>query len=228
MLLRDRPFALIAMSACLPAAVIAVAACEPPRPPSAPALAPSASAPATDAALKDTGWARFNSKRFDLELALPDGKAWRIDDHRSPWLVASHATSSTTLRVRVWRELELASRDRCEQRAREWAPDLPSLVGARVIDDGPLPAVPAPGFDTRVVAAIAQPKAPDAVDGFVIAFGASGKKCFAYAWVATARGPGAAERIGDRLGTGVRTLEGAFIVSDLAPPREAPPTKLER
>lgn len=97
-----------------------------------------------------------------------------------------------------------------------------------MIDDNALPAVPAPGFDTRVIAAIARPKTPDSVDGFVIAFGASGKKCFAYAWQTTARGPGAAERLGDRLGLGVRTLEGSFIKSDLAPSRVPPPTLPER
>jgi len=226
MLPRARSSALITAIASLP--LLAGIACEPPRPASVPAPAASASAPAGDPELKDAAWARFNSKRFDLESPFPDGKAWRIDDHGSPWLVASHPSSSTSLRVRIWREPELVSRDRCEQRAREWSPDLPSLADTRVIDDRALPAVPAPGFDTNVVAGIARPKEPETIEGFVMAFGASGKKCFAFAWKSTVRGPRAAERMGDRLGLGVRMLEGSFIKSELEPTRVAPATLPQR
>lgn len=226
MLLRACSSWLIALVACAP--LLAVMACEPARPPSAPPPAASSSAGEVESELNDAGWARFASKRFDLELPFPGGKAWRIDDHAAPWLVASHPGSSTSLRVRIWHELELVSRDRCEQRARQWAPDLPGLGDARVIDDRPLPAIPAPGFDTSVVAAIARPKEPETIDGFVIAFGASGRKCFAFAWKSTARGPRAAERMGDRLGLGVRMLEGAFIKSELEPARMTPPTLPQR
>src|SRR5207302_616791 len=33
----------------------------------------------------------FHSKRFALSLPLPDGRAWRIDDHSHVELVATHA-----------------------------------------------------------------------------------------------------------------------------------------
>ena len=203
----------------LPAAFVA-AACGPHGPPATPTPPVASSASPEPTELLDAAWAKFSSKRFDLRMPFPDGKSWRIDDHGSPWLSASHPGSSSSARVRVWRESELASRDRCEKRARAWAPDLPIFDGARIVDDRTLPAVPAPGFDTRVVVGIAKPAGSDTIDGFVVAFGASNKKCFAYVMQTRARGAGAAERTGDRLGLGVRMLEGAFLQSELEPPRE--------
>lgn len=41
----------------------------------------------------------FASKRYGLHLRLPDGRAWRIDDHRGENLVATHALAATELRA---------------------------------------------------------------------------------------------------------------------------------
>jgi len=41
----------------------------------------------------------FVSKRFGLRLRLPDGKAWRIDDHKTEHLVATHTLAATSLRA---------------------------------------------------------------------------------------------------------------------------------
>ena len=41
----------------------------------------------------------FVSKRFGFRLHLPDGRAWRIDDHGDSFLLAKHALAATTLRA---------------------------------------------------------------------------------------------------------------------------------
>ena len=63
---------------------------------------------------------RYHSKRLALSLPLPDGRAWRIDDHSRPELVATpraHALDAS------WspcsRADELVGRAQCEELARE-------------------------------------------------------------------------------------------------------------
>ena len=212
---------------------LAVSACEtatvaPPReplprpPPAAPDL--------TTGARRD-----FASKRFDLRLPLPDGQAWRVDDERTPWLLAKHDASSSTLMVRVWREDDLVNRARCEERARSWA-KLPHAEGAQIIEQRavPLPA----GFDTRFIAGVSRASAPrgaigaqeghrgETIHGFVVAFGGWARRCFAYVFRTQAAGDGAVRLIGERLATMVEgSLLDIELTSDLAPtiPREAPP-----
>jgi hypothetical protein len=202
--------------------VAAAASCGPPaRKPTA--ISASASAPASASAdLADTRWGQFPSKRFDLTVPLPDGTAWKIDDHRTHWLVAEHPGSSSVLRVRLWHEQEVMTRDRCEQRAREWTRDLPVLADARIVDRHAAPEVPAPGYDTEIVTGIAANK-NDRVDGFVTAFGASMKRCVALVFTTSASGPTASGRVGDRLGVAGRILEGVTFHSDLDPAVRVPP-----
>lgn len=194
----------------------------PPRPP------PPAASDLTSGARRD-----FASKRFDLRLPLPDGRAWIVDDERTPWLTATHAASSSTLMVRVWREDDLVNRARCEERARSWA-ELPQVDGAQIIEQRavPLPA----GFDTRLVAGVSAaasrseaagqpgPRA-EPIHGFVMAFGGWARRCFAYVFRTQAAGDDAVRLIGDRLATMVEgSLLDIEITSDLAPtPRAAPP-----
>lgn len=45
----------------------------------------------------------FVSKRFGLHLRLPDGRGWRIDDHKTEHLTASHALAATALRATRFR-----------------------------------------------------------------------------------------------------------------------------
>jgi hypothetical protein len=211
---------------------LAVSACEtatvaPPREPITRLPAPAAP-DLTSGARRD-----FASKRFDLRLPLPDGLGWSIDDRRTPWLTATHAASSSTLMVRVWREDDLVNRARCEERARSWA-NLPQVDGAQIIEQRavPLPA----GFDTRFVAGISAPAAAAAgertspqnqpIQGFVVAFGGWARRCFVYVFRTEAAGDAAVRRIGERLATMVEgSLLAIELTSDLAPtiPREAPP-----
>src|SRR5919205_509074 len=63
---------------------------------------PTASEPV--ATFQGTKWGTYHSKRFELSLGLPDGAAWKIDDHRSAWLRASHEPTRSSLALRSWAE----------------------------------------------------------------------------------------------------------------------------
>jgi hypothetical protein len=204
--------------------VLAAQACAPSPDRPGPAAQPLPR-PASSADIPDARWGRFPSRRFDLVVALPDGKSWRIDDHSSRWLVASHAASGSHLWARTWREPTLANRARCEARAREWAPKLPALERAQLIDRRIVPAVPAPGFDTEIVAGIEPPQASpqgERVQGFVTAFGAEGKKCVAIVFTTSLQGASAAARLGDRLALGTSIVEAVAFRSELEPDVHAP------
>lgn len=123
------------MSVRLLAAALALAACSDlPEP-----KAPSAAVGATDAGpppeypSDDAAWGRFHSRRFQLSVPLPDGRAWKIDDHRAPELVATHPPTGSRLVLLATQEADLMNRQRCEERARAlgWVP--PS-VGKRKVE----------------------------------------------------------------------------------------------
>ena len=176
----------------------------PPAPPTAPAP-PPAVAPELEAAR----WGDFRSRRFDVRLPLPDGRAWRIDDHRTPWLEASHPATGSSLALRLWREDEVVSRKRCEIRARSWRP-LPEASDAVIVERRavPLPA----GFDTELVVALVPAKPGEPLVGFVSAFGGWAHRCFAYVFVTKTRGRGAEQRLGQRLAT---IVEGSLLELEL-------------
>lgn len=103
----------------------------------------------------------FSSKRFDLRLSLPDGRAWRIDDHSEPYLVASHPLAATELRALRFDLLsgEVLTREICwreavargvfEQPVQEASvEDTPSYDGTR--DERLLLTVGAHGKDARL------------------------------------------------------------------------------
>jgi hypothetical protein len=62
----------------------------------------------------------YRSDRLGLYLPLPDRPNWTIVDEdlkESGWLVATHAPTTTALRVRRYEETSLVGRRECEQRA---------------------------------------------------------------------------------------------------------------
>jgi len=206
------------------AAVLPLAACgSPPAAPPPPVPSGAAPAPApAPAPLGGLAWGTFHSERFELLLPLPDGRAWRIDDHGGPWLSATHPGSESALVVRSWTEDGRVNRQRCEERARLWRtfpdPARAEEVKARSVD------APA-GFDTFVSIGVLTGKPDAPIAGFALAFGGHGHRCFAWAYTTLARGPGAAELLGERLATMVeRSLGKVVIESELVPhiPRERP------
>ena len=76
-------------------------------PPRAPAEAATAQR-APDYPIDEASWGKFRSKRFQLTVPLPDGRAWKIDDHRAPELVATHAATDSRLALAVESELPWA------------------------------------------------------------------------------------------------------------------------
>ncbi|MFO0614442.1 MAG: hypothetical protein U0414_17795 [Polyangiaceae bacterium] len=198
------------------------AACGPEVPPSVgvSSAAPSASASATSIVDDDPGI--FPSKRFGLRVPLEEGDAWRIDDHKTPWLTAQKPKDQSSLMLRVWRGENRMNRDKCEAIARGWK-SLPVRDKATLVSHEPLDFPE--GFDTYVDVGLVPAPEQSALFGFVLAFGGYAHKCFAYVFVTKDQGPGADERVAERLGTNVeRTLKKIRIVSDLEPEIDrAPP-----
>lgn len=107
-------------------------------------------------------------------MPLPEGKGWKIDDHRSPELVAVHAATRSRLSLIATQEEDLMNRQRCEERAKSfgWLPQSSSLA---TVDDqvhvGP------EAYDSRVWVALDPSKAGGGVEGHVFLFGAFLRRC---------------------------------------------------
>lgn len=126
--------------------------------------------------LDDASFGRYHSKRFLLSFPLPDGKAWKIDDRSAAELVATHAPTSSSLRVAVTRETELTSRARCEARAREtgWVQDSPRAPLTTLeehVQTGP------EAYDSRVWVALQPGKPGGPLLGHVFLFGGFLRQC---------------------------------------------------
>jgi hypothetical protein len=203
-------FACCVSPACTPSASLPA----PPPPPSAPP-------PVAPPSFAASAWGTFTSKRFELRIPLPDGHAWRIDDHHGPWLEATHAASESALAVRSWTEDGRATRRVCEERARLWR-TFPDAASAESVEEHSIDAPS--GFDTFVAVGVMAKKPGEPVNGFALAFGGHGHRCFAWAYTTTGRGPGAAELLGERLATMVeRSLRRIVYESELTPDvREKP------
>jgi hypothetical protein len=194
---------------------LGLAACGAPPPAASPRPPQPAQAPQL-ASFAAGRWGAFRSKRFDLELPLPDGHAWRIDDHATGWLAATHAPTASTLLVRTWREDVNMNRERCEARARSWR-SLPEREGTELIEQLDL-ALP-PDHDTRAEIRVGRGGArAETITGVVLAFGGFARKCFAYVYTTSASGPGAEAAVGDRLAVMAHgSLDEVTFTSALAP-----------
>jgi hypothetical protein len=131
--------------------------------------APSARPPAFD----EAAWGKFHSKRFQLTLPLPEGRAWRIDDHAKRELVATHPPTSSKLTVYSWYDNELMSHAKCEAKAR--GEGLVPKTELRTIESEV--TVGPEAYDTRIwVAADARPQNGPLV-GHLFMFGAFIRRC---------------------------------------------------
>jgi hypothetical protein len=127
-----------------------------------------------------TALPKFISKRFHLTLPLPDGKAWKIDDHSRPLLVATHEATRSRVEAVVFAEPDLMSRQKCEERAREM-----KLVPAQELQtlEDVVKTFP-DAFDTRLWVALEPGKsAEQPVLGHVLAFGGFLRKCLFFHFV---------------------------------------------
>src|SRR5258706_16120586 len=82
-----------------------------------------------------TRWGTFHSKRFEFSIGLPDGGAWKIDDHRTGWLRATHEATRSSVAFRNWNESDNVTRKGCYARARDWDAGLPDLDAQPLIGD---------------------------------------------------------------------------------------------
>ncbi len=193
--------------------------------PVTPPVAPVRPAPIVEARIKGLGEApmgEFVSLRFGLKLPLPDGKAWRIDDHEGSWLVARHPGSGSELVVKGWREDAVMNRARCEERARFWR-KIPERESADIVERH---AVDVPvGFDTVVEVGVIAPalrgkkgKGEEELRGVAMAFGGKGRRCFTWVYTTSAGGRGAEAVLGERLATMVQgSLSATTAVNELDP-----------
>ena len=178
----------------------------PPRPPFAPALAftlalvacsptssPPASSPTPPAVFAETDFGRYQSARLGFSLTLPDGHAWRIEDDRSAWMQATHAPTSSRLRIRASIERSALSREGCLARARD---DLPDLEDAIVIDDRV--ATLADEEASVWIRAAIRP-ADDGLEGLIVASAVSLRRCLVLLYETRAQGDAAPEAIAERL-----------------------------
>ncbi len=161
-------------------ASLALVACTPPRP-SATAAQPAAPAAAsfTD---EDKPLPRYRSRRMEFSLPLPDGEAWRIDDHSRPELVATHAPTRSRLVVAVFGAGELVGRAQCEELARsKGLVQEDELRRLRPVEDQV--AITQGMFDTRVEVALEPGSGPDrSLGGRVMAFGGFLRKCYVFVY----------------------------------------------
>jgi hypothetical protein len=163
-------------------------------------------------------WGTFHSQRFDFRLSLPDGKAWRIDDHKSSWLVATHGPTRSMVRARMFLTDHAQNRAKCEGKVREAEPSFPAPQPEQAFDDASEKVLADSQWDTRAVSfvapAVASPKprgtveiggpvaAPpsaEALRGTVLVFASNVRKCFGFEYTTEASGPDARAVLAARL-----------------------------
>jgi len=117
---------------------------------------------------------RYRSARFELSVALPDGRAWKIDDHHERALIARHAPTRSTLTVLTFTDPDLMNRQKCQERAVTMG--LLALHDPRTLEDA---TTVGPGaFDSRVwIAVEAGPTAGAPITGHAVLVGGSIRKC---------------------------------------------------
>ncbi len=146
-------------------------------PPAAPSTTPPPEGKGATSALRypteDAAWGRYHSKRFQLSFPLPDGKAWRIDDHSRPSLFALHDATSSRVWVQATHEDELVNRQKCELRARElgWVTSTKLTTIEDETTIGP------EAYDSRIWVALDAAKPGGAIEGHVYLFGAFIRRC---------------------------------------------------
>lgn len=186
--------------------------------------APPASKKSPDYPDEDKAWGKFHSKRFGLTVPLPDGRAWKIDDHSRPALVAVHESTRSKLLVLATREDELVNRQKCEERARElgWVPASPLTTVEDKVTIGP------EAYDSRVWVAVDAGRPGGAVDGHVFLFGGYVRRCLLVHLATTVASTAEEDVLSSRLAAAAaRVVRGIAIdpprtTEDAEVPRDSP------
>ena len=159
----------------------------------------------------DPAWGKFHSKRFQVTVPLPEGRAWKIDDHRGPELVAVHAATDSRLVVLATQEEELMNRQRCEERARArgWVKKSALTTIEDQVTVGP------DAYDSRVWVAIDAAKEGGGLEGHVFLFGAFLRKCLLVHLSTSVPSARDEEVLGSRLAVGSSRIVRAISVDPL-------------
>jgi hypothetical protein len=134
-----------------------------------------------------------------MSLGLPDGSAWKIDDHRSGWLRATHEPTRSALLVRAWSEGENVTRKACYARAREWESGLPDLEAQPLIDDQMRSLLGYRDAARVAVGVLVRGGTESATGGFVVAIVGEVRRCVLVAYETEASGAAAQDEVADRL-----------------------------
>ena len=162
-------FPLLLLTVGAPLVACAAASHPPPPPTSVPPPAAAALRFPSD----EASWGRYHSKRFNLSFPLPDGKAWRIDDHSRPSLFALHEATGSKVHVITTQEDDLMNRQKCEVRARNlgWV----TSTTLTTVDDET--TIGPEAYDSRIWVALDAAKPGGALEGHVYLFGAFIRRC---------------------------------------------------
>jgi hypothetical protein len=155
---------------------------------------------------------RFHSARFSLSVPFPDGPHWRIEDHRTALLRATHEATQSKIEIVLWHEQELMNRQKCEDRAREKG--YGERVGEEVTSE--IASVPQ-GWDTLVWLGTENER--DVSTGHIVAFAASIRRCLYFHFSTKA----VTRAISDRLAFVRLRLLGDIQLDTFEVPRERPP-----
>ncbi|MDP9037039.1 MAG: hypothetical protein M3O50_19755 [Myxococcota bacterium] len=182
-----------------------VVGCAPARP--QPARAATSRPTTTEVGAQSEPLARYHSKRLGVSLPLPEGKEWRIDDHSSPELVATHPQTHSRLVVAVIRTDAVVGRTECERLAR--AHKLVPVGDLRTLEDAV--TTTQESFDTRIWVAI-QPGigADESVVGHVMAFGGFLRKCYVFGYSTVVNGAAEEPILSSRLALARTRILGGF------------------
>jgi hypothetical protein len=180
-------------------AFVLIVGCAATEPAPAAAVAPPPAPVETRGSFQGTRWGTFHSKRFELSLGLPDGSAWKIDDHRSSWLRATHETTRSALLVRSWNESENVTRKACYARAREWESGLPDLEAQPLVDDQMRTLLGFRDAARVAVGVLVRGGAEPATGGFVVAIVGEIRRCVLVAYQTEVRGATGQDEVADRL-----------------------------
>jgi hypothetical protein len=176
--------------------------------------------PVVALSLRETAWAPFHSKRHMLTVRLPEGRAWRIDDHTAPELHATHEGTQTELTVAVEGAGELVGRAQCEalsrKKGRVPTGDLRTLEDHVTV--GP------ESFDTRVWVAV-EIGNKNVLVGHVFAFGGNLRTCLFFHAKTTVPSAGSEIVLSERLAIAKTGLFGRL---ELDPPRTSGEVEIPR
>ena len=120
-----------------------------------------------------SAWRGYHSNRHLLTVHLPDGQAWKVDDHGRSELIAQHPATHSELTVAIEPAGDLVGRAQCEAIARKKgrvpAGDLRTLEDRVTV--GP------EAYDTRIWVAL-EVRPQGQIAGHLFAFGGLIRTCF--------------------------------------------------